>query len=114
MQTKSVAWWLWLIPIVILLIAVARVPYGYYTFTRIVVCGSAAFLAFSSWADGGLNKGWAVIFALIAVLFNPLIPVYLKRETWIYFDFGVASIFAAHLGLARLRGIQTSEAKGRL
>ena len=101
-QTKSIAWWLWLIPIAFLLIAVARMPYAYYTFTRIVICGSASFLAAVSWIDGGKNRFWAVVFALVAILFNPLIPVYLKRETWFYFDFGVAAIFAGHLGVVRL------------
>lgn len=111
MQTKSIAWWLWLIPIAFLLIATARLPYGYYTLTRIIVCGCAACLAALSWTDGGgINKAWAVAFALVAVLFNPLIPVYLRRETWFCIDLGVAAVFATHLGLVRLIGTQTSKA----
>lgn len=110
MQSKSIAWWLWLIPIAFLLMAVARMPYGYYTVTKIVVCGSAVFLAVINWADGGVNRGWAVAFALIAILFNPLIPVYLKRATWLYFDFAVAAVFAAHLVLVRLVGTKARQA----
>ena len=32
----------WIAPALLLLIAVWRLPYGYYTFTRIVTCGASA------------------------------------------------------------------------
>jgi hypothetical protein len=103
LQFKSIPWWLWLIPIVLLSVATARMPYGYYTFTRIVVCGSAAFITYISWkeSENVISQLWAVVFGLIAVLFNPLVPIYLKRTTWFSIDIGIAIIFAVHLVIVR-------------
>ena len=38
---------IWLVPAVALLIALAPLPYGYYTLLRIIICGAAAFIAYS-------------------------------------------------------------------
>jgi hypothetical protein len=89
---------LWLIPVALLLAATARLPYGYYTFTRIVVCASAAFIAVASWEA---SKFWSVSFGLLAILFNPIFPIYLHRGTWFYFDIAAAIAFVAHLVLVR-------------
>lgn len=32
MNTKSIPQWVWVVPAILLVIAVARLPYGYYTF----------------------------------------------------------------------------------
>ncbi len=100
---KSIPWWVWLVPTTLLLMATARLPYGYYTFTRLVVCGVAAWFATVGWNDRQVSRIWPVGFALIAVLFNPIMPVYLKRGTWFYLDILTAIIFLVHLGMARLR-----------
>jgi hypothetical protein len=97
-QFKSIAWWLWLIPVALLLAATARLPYGFYNFTRIVVCGSAAFIAVAGWESARL---WSVPFGLLAILFNPIFPIYLHRGTWFFFDVGAAAIFAAYLVFVR-------------
>jgi hypothetical protein len=100
---KSVPWWVWLIPTTLLLVATARLPYGYYTFTRFVVCGVAGLIAVIGWNEGPTSRKWSVFFAGIAVLFNPIIPIYLKRGTWFYWDIGVAAAFIVHLILYRIR-----------
>jgi hypothetical protein len=107
MRFKQIPWWLWLIPIVLLFVPVARMPYGYYTFARIVVCGFGAFFAFVAWEDVPVSRLWSAIFGLLAVLFNPVIPIYLSRRTWFYFDLLAAALFAAHLLLVRIGIIQT-------
>lgn len=100
---KNIPWYIWIIPIALLLIATMSLPYGYYTFTRWVVCASAIWFAVASWDRGNIGRAFAVILALVAILFNPIAPVYLRRATWFYFDIGVAVVFAAHLLLLRLR-----------
>jgi hypothetical protein len=109
-QFKSIPWWLWLIPVAMLLIATAKMPYGYYTFTRIVVSGFAALLAFIAWEGGPALRTWSVIFGVVALLFNPIVPIYLKRTTWFGFDIGAAILFAIHLALVRLRRVAKIEA----
>jgi uncharacterized protein (DUF3820 family) len=107
MQLKSITWWLWLIPIAVLVIAVQRMPYGYYTFTRILVCVIATFLAWIGWEDSPSTRMWSMILGLIAVLFNPIFPIYLTRGTWYYLDLCAAVIFAGHLAFVRLEWLQT-------
>jgi hypothetical protein len=81
-------------------------PYGYYTLTRIVVCGYASFLAFVGWDERVASRIWSAIFGGIAVLLNPIIPIYLSRKTWHAFDIGVAIILTAHLAFVRLGWLQ--------
>jgi hypothetical protein len=104
MQFNQIPWWLWLIPIALLFIAIEKMPYGYYTLTRIVVCGFASFLVFVGWK---VSRIWSVILGCIAVLFNPIIPIFLSRSTWYDFDVGVAIIFGAHLAFMRLGWLRT-------
>ena len=108
MSVQAIPWWLWFVPIALLLLATTRMPYGYYTLLRFVVCGFAAVIAFAEWEEAMLGRTMSISFCLIAFLFNPLAPIYLKRGTWFYIDIGVAAIIAAHLIFRRLRQITLS------
>ena len=92
---------MWIIPAVLLLTAV--LPYGYYTFVRIVVCGSAAFIAFASFRGQASAFFWPTLFLAIAVLFNPFVPIYLHGVVWFYLDLGTAAAFLIHLFIIRQR-----------
>ena len=104
MRIRSLPWLLWLVPIALLIAATGRLPFGYYTFTRIVVFGVAAFLAVAGWNDNSAtSKTWSIVFAMLAVVFNPIFPIYLRSGPWFYFDIVASALFAAHLVLVRLR-----------
>jgi hypothetical protein len=82
-----------LIAAAMLLAALARHRYDYYTLLRWVVCGVAAFAAFRA---GTFNKGgWVLALAIVALVFNPVVPVHLTRETWAFIDVGTAVLLAA-------------------
>lgn len=100
---KKIPRLVWIVPAILLVIATARLPYGYYTFTRIVTCGIAALIAFVGFKERPLIQAWSVLLVLVAVLFNPLVPIHLSRAVWFYLDLSVAMIFIAHLFLVRLR-----------
>jgi hypothetical protein len=106
-RVNSIPWWLWLVPIALLFLATARMPYGYYTLTRIAVCGFASFLIFVGWEDSVGSRFWSAVLCCIAVLYNPIIPIYLSRRTWYDFDIAVAIILAAHLAFVRLGWMRT-------
>jgi hypothetical protein len=42
---------IWLVCAVLLVVAVLRLPYGYYSFLRIVICGAAALIAVAGLAE---------------------------------------------------------------
>jgi hypothetical protein len=101
MRLKSIPMIVWFAPVVLLVIATAHLPYGYYTFTRIVTSGTAALIAFVVLQERPVTQMWLVPLALIAVLFNPFVPVHLSRSTWFYLDLAAAGLFTAHLFLVR-------------
>jgi hypothetical protein len=92
---------LWLVPAVALLVALAPLPYGYYTLLRIVVCGSSAFVAYKSYETIGKPSLGIGVMIGVALLFNPLIPIQLSREIWAPIDVGAALVFLLHWRASR-------------
>lgn len=69
-----------IIAAIMLLLALAPWPYGYYQLLRFVVCGVSVYVAFMAYT---WKKIWATwLFGFIALLFNPLIPIHLSQELW--------------------------------
>jgi|HubBroStandDraft_6_1064221.scaffolds.fasta_scaffold345458_2 hypothetical protein len=101
MNIKSIPRLVWLVPVVLLVVATSRLPYGYYTFMRIVTCGVAGVIAYAGFRDRAVDQAWSVLLALIAVLFNPIVPIHLDRQTWFYLDLAAAAVFVAHLIFVR-------------
>lgn len=71
----------WLVPVIMLVAALAPWPYGYFMLMRLVVCGAAAWLAFAllqgrSWR----GLGWTLV--AVALLYNPVFRVHFERELW--------------------------------
>jgi len=82
-----------------LLAAVGKWPYAYYQVMRWAVCAAGVFVAYKGWM---FKRAWALwVFGLVAVLFNPLLPIHLKRETWAAIDVLAAAIFVVGVVLLR-------------
>ena len=84
--------WLSIISGILLLLGMLNGwPYGYYIILRWVVCGVATFNAV------GFSKskltGWVLVFGVLAFLFNPIIPVYLNKSSWVGIDLVSAIVF---------------------
>jgi hypothetical protein len=103
MRLKSIPITIWLVPVLLLVIATARLPYGYYTFARIVTCGVGALIALVGFQERPAIQAWSIPLALIAILFNPFVPIHLNRSIWFYLDLGGAAVFIAHLFFVRQR-----------
>ena len=50
----------WIAPALLLLIAVWRLPYGYYTFTRIVTCGASVLIAVARMQERAVVQTWTI------------------------------------------------------
>lgn len=68
-------------------------PYGYFQVLRIVVTLSSAVIAFSMYENKKIF--WAWLFGIIAVIFNPFMPIRLRREVWIMIDVAVGFLFVS-------------------
>lgn len=77
----------WYIPAILLFIAVFPLPYGYYMLLRVIIFISALYLM-------SKNKNeWLYIFLGIALLFNPVFPIYLSKALWMPVDIIVGVIY---------------------
>ena len=70
---------------VLLFVGMMRLPIGYYTFLRIIVTIVAVAVVIDQ-NENGINF-WGIIFGIIAILFNPIIPIYLhNKSAWMPID----------------------------
>ena len=75
-------------------------PYGFFTLLHLIVFGTTTYLTWSAYRSE--KQTWIWIFGFIALVFNPLIPLHLGRDLWMWVDLLVAvfliiSIFAFKL-----------------
>ena len=85
----------WAVGLVMLVLAVSgKHPYGFYTLLRWIAC---AVFASSAVVVHRLERPvWTWLFAIEAMLFNPLVQVHFQRETWQTIDWlAIGSILAA-------------------
>lgn len=76
-----------------LFLGAAPLPYGYYILLRLVACGVFAFAAFVSFDRKNKTLPW--VYGLLALLFNPIIKIYLPKETWAFVDVAAAILLLA-------------------
>ncbi|OYV63593.1 MAG: hypothetical protein B7X03_01075 [Parcubacteria group bacterium 21-58-10] len=91
--------WFKIIAIGLLLGATGAHPYAYYQILRWVVCAAAAYAAYLYLQAERTALFW--VFAAMAVLFNPIAPIYMNRNTWQNYDLIAAIIFFASLFLKK-------------
>jgi len=91
-----------LISAVMLFIAISRLPYAYYQLLRWIVCASAAYITFLSYESKKYFLLWPM--GLIALLFNPLLPFHLDKDTWVVIDFIAAIVFLISIFVVKEQG----------
>ena len=85
-----------IISIIMLLLAIpSGWPYGYYTLLRFIVCGTSVYLALFAYEHK--KQVWLWLMGFITLLFNPLIPVHLNKESWTVIDLLVALIMLSSI-----------------
>ena len=80
---------------ILLFVAIIHLPIGFYTFLRIMVTGIAAYNAYE--ARNSEGKLWLIFFIVAAIVFNPVIPIYLgDKGMWLPVDlvFGITFLIA--------------------
>lgn len=78
----------------LLFLALVRLPIGYYTFLRISVTIGALLLLYQNWQGSGMNV-WVILFGAVAILFNPIFPIYLgDRTLWVPLNIAGGALFA--------------------
>jgi hypothetical protein len=73
----------------LLIIAVFSLPYGYYQFLRIIVFIGMVFFVVTEFKTRPI---FVPLYMGIGILFNPILPIFLSRGTWLYIDIVTAAI----------------------
>lgn len=90
----------------LLFIGLMDLPIGYYTFLRIVVFLAALLCIYVEYEVQRGFSFWMILFGLIAILFNPIIKVYLgTSEAWAPIDV-IAGILFVVYPLVRYKSIR--------
>ena len=99
--------WPAILAIIGLLLAVLPLPYGYFTLLRFIVTAAAIYYGYYLYSVSKQTDFlfWALVF--VAVLFNPIVPIYLGLKlVWAFFDIVVAIFFIVVISkLKRLKHI---------
>ena len=102
----------WLLPAVLLMLALLPWPYGYYIFLRLIVCPVAGWIAYTQWRHDQAFSGWVVALAAMATLYNPVVSISLTREIWSVLNVLSAVVFYSHYVVVRRMtkdGLRTSD-----
>lgn len=81
------------ISIILLIMAVGDHPYSYFEWLRLIVCATSVYGIYIEINNG--RNPVAILFGIIAVLFNPVLPVHLSRATWLGLDLLAALVLAS-------------------
>jgi FtsH-binding integral membrane protein len=89
--------WYLLVAGIFLLGALGTWPYAYYQLLRWVVCGAAVYVVYLGLESKTDHKGigWLMM-VVIAVVFNPIAPIYFPKGTWSVLDLVAAIFFFAY------------------
>lgn len=90
-----------IIAAIFLFVAIGDIPYSYYIILRFIICGVSIC---GIWYAYRVRKFlWLWVFSAIAVLFNPIIPIHLKKEAWIIVDLAVIIIFLISIPMLKAK-----------
>lgn len=94
--------WFTIVAEIMLILAIPAIwPYGYFQLLRWVVAIVAVYNAYLAYESK--NNKWVLIMGAIAVLFNPIAPIFLQKETWVILDLIVGVFFVLSMFLIRTK-----------
>jgi len=71
-------------------------PYGYFMFLRWIITSCSIWIGYRTYAKMS-KSNTLILFGIVTILFNPIVPIVLQREIWTIIDFIVGVIFLMYL-----------------
>ena len=97
MQNEKSPILFWAVPIVMVLVANLKMPYGYYTLMKIIISGSCFLGALEEYKRGeSKSQLWFVITIFFLILYNPIIKISLGRSLWSIINILTIALYVAH------------------
>ena len=75
-----------LILTVLFFISIFDLPYGFYTFMRILAFILSVIFIFLYYSERGYFSPTLIPVIIIGILWNPIIPIYLTKNIWVILD----------------------------
>ena len=82
------------------LAAFADMPYDFFVLLRVLVFLTCVILSAALW-KAQIVSGWFWLVVGIALLYNPLLPIHLHRDTWAWINIATITFFCALTALMR-------------
>ncbi|MGD0905718.1 MAG: DUF6804 family protein [Terracidiphilus sp.] len=80
--------------IIALFIAIySDMPYDFFVLLRVLVFVTCIACVTALWKTDRKGTTWLWIMVVIAMVYNPLLPIHLKRETWELINFLTIAVF---------------------
>lgn len=76
--------------IILIVAAITKQQYSYYSFVRWAVLATSIYLAYKTFSQK--RTGLTIFFAILAILFNPFKQFSFQKETWHLIDYIVSAI----------------------
>ena len=86
---------------VLLLLCLAKMPYGFYQIVRFLAFAGFGYLAYLEYKGKNIDR--MVLFVVLALLFQPFLPLSLGRVIWNIVDVVVAVYLVYLLAKAHLK-----------
>lgn len=71
--------------IIVTFLGILNQPYAYYEFLRVFVFIVTIILTIQAFKRVNKN-GFEYLYLTTAILYNPIIPIYASKETWVIFN----------------------------
>ena len=82
--------------IILLLVCLFDMPYGYYQLVRVIAFVGFGFLSFEE-KTNHQNKIFLIIFLIAALTFNPIFKLYLGKTLWQVTDIFLSLILISYI-----------------
>ena len=83
---------IWYVSAGLLFLGAVSMPSGYYELLRWLICAAAGFAAYTNYSID--KSSWVIGFGIIALIFNPLAPIYLHDKfIWMIIDISAGLMF---------------------
>ena len=97
MTNKEAPLIFWILPVIMILIANLKMPYGYYSLMKVIVSASCLLGTIEEYKRGAVkSQAWFIITVSFAILYNPLIKISLGRNLWIIVNILTIVLFIMH------------------
>ena len=78
---------------VMMFLAIFPLPYGYYSFLRVVTFFGATANAYITYVIYERPTGPTWIFVVIALIWNPFLPIFMARGSWLFLNLIASGLF---------------------